>query len=94
MNTPLRASAPAITTPYAPQLRTIPEDSGRQITYQEFVDTINNHMATHNTVIEVHQPPQRVANPQRIQTKGEKIAKLVVILGIIIAVVVLIWIFA
>jgi uncharacterized Zn finger protein (UPF0148 family) len=94
MNTPLRASAPAITTPYAPQLRTIPEDSGRQITYQEFVDTINNHMATHNTVIEVHQPPQRVANPQRIQTKGEKIAKLVVILGIIVAVVVLIWIFA
>lgn len=94
MNTPLRASAPAITMPYAPQLRTIPEDSGRQITYQEFVDTINNHMATQNTVIEVHQPPQRVANPQRIQTKGEKIAKLVVILGIIVAVVVLIWIFA
>ena len=93
VNTPLRASAPVATTPYAPQLRTIPEDSGRQITYQEFVDTIEQYNSTH-TAIEVRPSIQPVAPPPKQQTKGEKIAKLVVILGILVAVITLIWIFA
>ncbi len=93
VNTPLRASAPVATTPYAPQLRTIPEDSGRQITYQEFIDTIEQYNSTH-TAIEVRPSIQPVAPPPKQQTKGEKIAKLVVILGILAAVITLIWLFA
>ncbi len=92
LHTPLRQSAP-LQPPYTPQLRTIPEDSGRQITYQEFVETISNHLATQNTVIEVRpsvQPPP----PKKTQSTGEKIAKVIIVLGILAAVIVFITIFA
>jgi hypothetical protein len=97
VNTPLRQTAltaPVITTPYTPQLRTIPEESGRQISYQEFVDTINNYNRTQNTIVEVRPSIQPVEPAPKPQTRGQKIVKLVVILGIIVAVLVLIWVFA
>jgi len=96
VNTPLRQTgptAPVITTPYAPQLRTIPEESGRQITYHEFVDTIQQYNSTH-TAIEVRPSIQPVAIPPKQQTKGEKIVKIIICVGILIAIVTLIWVFA
>jgi hypothetical protein len=91
--TPLRQPTP-VQTPYTPQLRTIPEESGRQITYQEFVDTINNYNRTQNTIVEVRPSIQPVPVTSKPQTRAQKIVKLVVILGIIVAVLVLIWVFA
>jgi hypothetical protein len=94
INTPLRQSIPTAppTAPYAPQLRTIPEDSGRQITYQEFVDTIHQYNSTH-TAIEVRPSIQPVVPPPKQSTKTEKIVKLVICAGILIAIITLIWIF-
>ncbi len=89
--TSLRQTTPS-PTPYTPQLRTIPEESGRQITYQEFVETINNHMATQNTVIEVRPSVQPVAHTPKPQTRGQKIVKTLVILGVLVIVLVLIWV--
>lgn len=93
INTPLRAITPIATAPYTPQLRTIPEDSGQQITYQEFVDTIQQYNSIH-TAIEVRPSIQPVAIPPKQQTKGEKIVKIIICTGIIVAIVTLIWIFA
>jgi hypothetical protein len=94
IHTPLRQSAPTSTqTPYTPQLRTIPEDTGRQITYQEFVDTVQQHNSTHTT-IEVRPSIQPARAPPKQATKGEKIVKMIVMGLIIIAVIVLIWVFA
>lgn len=92
-NTSLRHTVPSA-PPYTPQLRTIPEESGRQITYQEFIDTINNYNRTQNTIIEVHPSVQTVEPTPKSQTRGKKITKVLVVLGIIIAIVVLIWILA
>lgn len=78
-------------TPYTPLVRTVPESTGRIITYQEFVDTIHQ-----NTVIQVapSAPPvqQTVQKPQQLLT-AEKFCKLLVLFGVLVAVIVLIFIF-
>jgi hypothetical protein len=93
MYTPLRqptATAPII-TPYTSFLHTIPEESGRQITYQEFVDTIQQY---NTNTIEVRPAIQPVILPPKPSTKGEKIVKMIICFGIIIAVIIVIAIFA
>lgn len=93
IHTPLRQSIPIASTPYAPQLRTIPEETGQQITYQEFVNTVQQYNSTHTT-IEVRpsiQPPQPL--PKKA-TRGEQIAKIIIIGAIIIAVIIFIIVFA
>jgi hypothetical protein len=75
-------------TPYTPLVRTVPESTGRIITYQEFVDTIHQ-----NTVIQVApSAPPTAQKPQQVLTV-EKICKLVILFGILVAVITLILIF-
>lgn len=94
MYTPLRqpiATAPSI-TPYTSHLHTIPEESGRQITYQEFVDTIQQYNT--NTIIEGRPSIQPEPSPPNQSTKGEKIVKMIICFGILITVIIIICIFA
>lgn len=93
IHTPLRQAIPSAPSPYTPQLRTIPEDSGRQITYQEFVDTIHQYNTTH-TVVEVRPSIQPIPPSPKESTKTEKIIKVIICVAIAIAVVTLICIFA
>jgi hypothetical protein len=93
MYTPLRqpiATAPSI-TPYASDLHTIPEESGRQITYREFIDTIQQY---NTNTVEVRPAIQPVPSPPKPSTKGEKIVKTIICFGILVAVIILICIFA
>ncbi len=87
ITTPLRLSHQ---TPYTPQLITIPEEQGRQITYQEFVDTVNQ-----NTIIQVRPSVQPVAQPENPKDLplGKKIAKVIIGLGIITIIVLIFVIF-
>lgn len=86
---PLRQNQ--ITAPYTPQP---PSESWRQITYQEFVDTINqSNSYQQNATIEVRvtQPVQqpRVEQVQpKVISKSQKILKIALCVGIIIAIVV------
>ena len=79
------------TAPYTSEVRTPLEESGRQITYQEFVDTIQQYNL--HTNIEVRSSVQAEALPPKQATKSEKIIKMIVCFGILIAVIVLICIF-
>jgi hypothetical protein len=88
LHTPLRQSTQL---PYTPQLHTIPEELGQQITYQEFVDTINNYNRTQNTVVEVQSSIQPVS--PKPESKYEKIVKIICVLGVLVAIIVLIIIF-
>jgi|LakMenEpi03Aug12_release.lakeMendotaPanAssembly.Ray.scaffolds.fasta_scaffold514640_2 hypothetical protein len=93
IHTPLRQAAPVQTTPYTPQLRTIPEENGRQITYQEFCEIVhqNNQQVQQNVVIQVNSTTQVTTNNN--QTKANKLMKVVLGLCILAAVITLIWIF-
>lgn len=89
---PLMESIPRVpvtTVPYTPQIHSVPEESGRQITYQEFIDTIQQYNTTH-TAIEVRPSVQ----PLPPQTKIQQIVKLVICVIILIAFIVLIWLFS
>ena len=66
--------------------------SDQQITYQEFVDTIQQYNS--NTTIEVRPSIQPQPLPPNQATKGEKIIKMIVCFGILVAVIILICIFA
>lgn len=70
-------------TPYTSQLY---EDSSQQITYQEFVDTIQQHNSLNQPRIPLTSTPPK-------QSKTEKVVKIVICLGIVIAIIVLIAIF-
>jgi hypothetical protein len=76
-------------SPYTPQLRTIPEESGQQISYQEFADTVNRYNSTQNT-IEVRPSIQPVPEPRKPQSRAEKITKLVVVFCIVVIAIVVI----
>lgn len=93
LHTPLRQSAPQpVQPPYTPQLRTIPEESGRQITYQEFCEIVHqNTQQAQNVVIQVNNTTQVSTNNN--QDKANKFFKIVLLLGILAAIVTLIWIF-
>ena len=102
--TPKSKSSPTIpvrlppSIPYSPQRTQVPEETGQQITYQEFLDTVaqsNSYQHTRN--IEVH-PPIRVQQPQQPQqqqqvvqkpiSKFKKCLKIVLCLVIIIVIVI------
>jgi hypothetical protein len=93
--TPKSKSPPTapVTTPYSPQ-RTLVEETGQQITYQEFLDTVaQSNSYQHTTNIEVH-PSIRVQQPQQQQvvqkpiSKFKKCLKIALCLVIIIVIVV------
>jgi hypothetical protein len=92
-STPLRQPAPVQPIPYTPQLRTIPEENGRQITYQEFCEIVhqNNQQTLQNVVIQVNNTTQ--VNTNNNQEKGKKLMKLVFILCVIAVIITLIWVF-
>lgn len=94
IHTPLRQPLPVQTTPYTPQLRTIPEENGRQITYQEFCEIVhqNNQQLQQNVVIQVNNTTQVTTNNN--QEKGKKLMKVVFMLCILAVVITLIWVFA
>ena len=75
--------------PYAPSLQRI-EPSSQQISYQEFVDIIQQYNSTQNTIIEVRPSIQPQPQPQ-IQLKdlptSHKIAKVVIGLSILAAII-------
>jgi hypothetical protein len=80
------------TAPYAPEL-TPPPDSWRQITYQEFVDTINqSNSYQQNTTIEVRPIQQATPRVEQVQpkvmSKSQKLLKIALCLGILVAIVV------
>jgi hypothetical protein len=88
LTTPLRQHF--VTAPYTSQP---PSDSWRQITYQEFVDTINqNTTYQQNAIIDVVITPpvhqQHQVQPTVI-SKSQKILKIALCLGILIAIVVI-----
>jgi hypothetical protein len=83
-----------VTIPYSPQ-RTPDEETGQQITYQEFIDTVtqsNSYQHTRN--IEVHpsiriqQQPQQQQVVQKPISKFKKCLKIVLCLVIIIVIIV------
>jgi hypothetical protein len=92
IHTPLRQSTPVQQTPYTPQLRTIPEETGRIITYQEFCDIVhqNNQQMQQNVVIQVNNTTQVTTNTN--ETKAKKLCKVAVVLGILAVIITLIWV--
>ena len=70
------------TIPYSSQLRTHSEETGQQITYQEFVEIIHSNQRLHET------PPQ--VSPNSNNTTNNKIFKLILGLGIIAVIIILI----
>lgn len=92
IHTPLRQSLTTTpTAPYTSEVRTSIEESS-QITYQEFVDTIQQYNS--NTTIEFCPYIQSQPLHPKQSTKAEKIIKMIVCFGILVAVIVLICIFA
>ena len=97
--TPKSKSSPTIpvrlppSIPYSPQRTQVPEETGQQITYQEFIDTVtqsNSYQYTRN--IEVR-PPIRVQQQQQqvVQkpiSKFKKLLKIALCLVIIIVIVI------
>lgn len=91
--TPLIQSVPITPiSPYTSEVRITLEESSRQITYQEFVNTIQQYNSYRNIEIHSSVQPQPLSSNQ--STKGEKIIKIIVCFGILVAVIVLICIFA
>jgi len=76
--TPFIQSVP-VQMPYTPSLHTIQEETGHQISYQEFVNNVHNNIRVENTYIN-RQP----------SNQSKKITKFIIICGIIIAVIILI----
>ncbi len=93
LHTPLTQSVPAQPLPYTPQLRTIPEETGRQITYQEFCDIVHqsNQQQQQTVVIQVNSTTRVSTNNN--QDRASKFLKIALLLGILAAVITLIWIF-
>ena len=89
LTTPLRQTT---TIPYSPQ-RTPDEETGQQITYQEFMDIVaQSNSYQQNTVIEVRHtvPVQQQSQQQKPISTGQKLLKIALCLGIIIAIVVVV----
>lgn len=83
--TSIRQSVQIAPMPYAPQPDTIPEESGRQITYQEFIDTIQQYNST-DTVIEVRPSIQPVDMPPNQLPIYKMVIVQIIILGIILTI--------
>ena len=88
LTTPLRQ--PDTRVPYSSRLS---EETGQQITYQEFLNTINQSSSyQQNTGVEVN-PPLR-EQPRQVNLKpistGQKLLKIALCLGILIAIVVVV----
>lgn len=84
LTTPVRQIS---TIPYSPQ-HTPVEEVGQQITYQEFIDTVTqSNSYQHTTNIEVR-PSILVQQQQKPISISQKLLKIALCLGIIIAIVV------
>lgn len=82
LTTPLRQHF--VTAPYTPHP---PSESWREITYQEFVDTVNqSNSYQQNTMIEV--PPRVEQTRPNSISKSQKLLKIVLCLSIIIVIVI------
>lgn len=85
-------SRPQAAPPYSPQLYTVPEETGQQISYHEFVDIVGrSNSYQQDTTIEVRSATsaRQQVTPQPIST-SQKLFKIVVCLGILITIVVMI----
>ena len=85
LTTPLRQTT---TIPYSPQRTSPVEETGQQITYQEFLDIVAQSSSyQRDTVIEVR--PTVVQQQQQQQkpiSKSQKLLKIVLCLGILAAI--------
>jgi hypothetical protein len=88
--TPLiQPSAP----PYAPEERTVTQENGRQITYQEFVEIIRQHTTNENTVIEVRPVTITQSESRANQLVSQKVFKVIMGLAIVALIIVLFAVF-
>ena len=82
LTTPLRQ---ATTIPYSPQ-RTPVEETGQQITYQEFLDIVaQSNSYQQDTVVEVRPSVSR-SQEQKPISNSQKLLKIVLCLGILAAI--------
>jgi hypothetical protein len=88
-NAPVRLP-PSI--PYSPQRILVPEETGQQITYHEFLDRVTQSNSYQHTRIEVRHPIriQQPQQPQQVVQKpisiSQKLLKIALCLGILVAI--------